>query len=198
MDGNRIVDERADPLLTQKGAQGFPLGRADDVEMVDVAAVWRIKGQLQPGIAQQSSIVLRERAATRVPRLQVAQFDPQNRRLKLIQTAVEALDVTDVAFGPAVFPQQVHSLCEFWIVGDDGAPIAIRPEVFGGIEAERAEIAPAAYTPSLVPGAMRLSAVFDDPQPMPSGYVQDWRQLGGAAIEVDRDHGARPGGDGGF
>ena len=87
----------------------------------------------------------------------------------------------------AMHTQYSHSFGEFVIVGNHHAPVAVRTEIFGGKEAEAAEIPDRSHLTPSVLGTNRLCRVFDDIEVVLFGNFHDLVHIGRLTIEVDGD-----------
>ena len=88
----------------------------------------------------------------------------QNGRLQLVQTGVSPLDFREVAPRPSVLPEPLDMVGQQRVSGRDRAPIAIRPEILGGVERERGCPSKGARLLSVVGRSMALGAVFQQHQ----------------------------------
>ena len=150
-------------------------------------------GQRQPAAGQQAVVLGRDAAAARVFSVQMAQLHAQDRSLELVQPAVEAGDVTDVALPPAVFPQQPHAFRQPGVTRDHRAPVPERPQILGRIKAERSDVADGAGHVAVVGRAVRLRAVFDHRQVVAARDRQDRSGVGRLTVEMHRDDRAAEG-----
>jgi putative intracellular protease/amidase len=129
----RIVNIGSDPLVAQSGLQDVARAGVNDIQMVDMVAVWRRFGQDQTGIRQKRAVLCGNRAAACVPGGQMPQFDRQDRRLKFIQARVETPCVAGVVFAfPAILPQPPNLLCQRLVVCGNRAAVAKSAEVLVG------------------------------------------------------------------
>lgn len=71
-----------------------------------------------------------------VPVLDIFQLDAENGGLQSVEATVYSFNLVDVFFLGAVVGEQAGSAGEFVIVSDDGAAVAICPEVLSWIETE--------------------------------------------------------------
>ncbi len=82
------------------------------------------------------------------------------------------------------------------IVGGERASFAVRAEILPGIKTEDSRVAEAAHALAVVARAVGLAGVFDHDQVVALGDFEDWIQVCGAAIEMNRDDGLGAAGDG--
>src|SRR4051812_30379628 len=155
MNRSWIVDRGRDAGALQRRAQRVALVGSNDVLMIGVHDAVRDDGR-RDDLARQLSIVMAgDGPAPIVVSGEVAQLDAQNRRLQLVESAVEAGDVADVAILPAVLAQPTHLLRERGVAGGDGAAVSDRAEVLRRIEAERGEVAERPGRAAVDGGAVR-------------------------------------------
>ena len=96
----------------------------------------------------------------------------------------------------AVIAQQPQPGGRRVIVGYDQAGVAVRAEVFRGIEAERGRVAEASRAAIPVPGAVRLRRILDDQQVVPGGNRHHAVEIGRLPVQMDRNDRAGAGPDG--
>ena len=106
-----------------------------------------------------------------IPAIEVAQIDPQYRRLQRVQAPVEPLRDVVVLPSLPVVSQGTHGFSEFRVVGDHGATVTERAEVLGRVEAERSGVSQRPGRSAAVAGSMCLAGVFDHQQAMDVGTV---------------------------
>jgi hypothetical protein len=108
-------------------AQGVPRGRADHVEMKDVLGVACDLGEDDVGHPRERGRVPpRDSLPGRVPGIELAELDPQERRLQGVEPAVVALGVVDVFARLPMLAQPAHRLEERSLPAParDGAALA--------------------------------------------------------------------------
>jgi hypothetical protein len=155
-------------------------------------------GQDEIGVGQQTQILLGDPPARAEPRIKPSQLDPENRRLNLIQTAVDPLDLGQAASIETVKTKASHARGQLRIVGDAEAPVAKRAEVLGRIEGEAPDRAERAHVTPGDARAMGLGAVLDDRQPVASGDRLNRLDVGGTAVQVHRQDRSRARAETGF
>src|SRR5207247_6695101 len=107
---------------------------------------------------QAGAVALSQAAASRVPGVQVAQFDSQERSLELAEAGDRAVLLAHVALAPAVHPQPLRPLGDAWVAGEDGAAVAEPAKILGRVEAERGGITEGTHFLAGDRGAVRLGA----------------------------------------
>ena len=179
---HRIVDQRLDAGRAQMRLQRVALrAMRTGKQMVDVPGV-ALGDRREPGRQ-----ALRDSAAASARRRAVRCGQPrqpraQDRRLQLVEPAVDAgLDVV-VAVGLPAVAQPPDALGERRVVGDDGAAVAERAEVLRRIEAEGAADAARADRDA----AARSRGA-------PGSSPRRRRARGAAATRADASHVGRPG-----
>jgi hypothetical protein len=81
-----------------------------------------------------------------------------------------------------------------WIVGNDGARIAIGPEVLAGIEAEASGVTPRSGFATIPRRSLCLCRILYDKQAALRGKVADRAYVGHVPIEVNGNDCSRSGG----
>src|SRR5262245_44160883 len=127
-------------------------------------------------------------APPRVPGVEVAQLFGQYCRLKLVEAAVDAFGLVIVPALFSVVAQLRQFAGENVAIGYDGTGVTKRPEVLAGIEAEAAGVANRTEFSSLVSCAVGLGSVLDNRDAASPGYLNYGIQIGGLAVEVDRNY----------
>src|SRR5438552_9265679 len=108
-------------------------------------------------------VLRRDRAAARVPAIEMTKLYGQSRRLQGVQATVSpAVAHGVVLVCLAVAAELPYGPCDLLVPGDDGAPVTERAEVLGRIETEGRGVAHRAGTLPAIRRPMRLRAVFDD------------------------------------
>ena len=157
MQGDGIVDLSANLGGGQVRSEGISLavGDANDVLVPDMpaAGVGLRQGDdvSQPTAGEQIGISARVPLTVRCPGIKVGQFDPQDCRLKRVESTIDADHFVVVTRLHAMHPQLSQRVSQIIASGGQEAAIAEGPEVFGGIEAETADVADASRAAS-VPG----------------------------------------------
>ena len=128
----------------------------------------------------------------------MGQFHPEDGCLELIQPAVEAHLLVEVAFSAAVVPQRDETPGQVFPGGEDHAPVAIGVEVFGGKEAEAGQVAQASYLPVFQGGTEGLGGVFHQGQVSGPGQLFQFLHGGWEAEEMNRNNGPGSGRHGVF
>lgn len=93
---------------------------------------------------------------------------------------------------PAILAQRPQSCTDLLVRGDDGATVAHRTEILGGIEAETPDGAEAARPAPAALRAMSLRAILDDWNAVALPDRDDVVDGGHLAIEVGDDDGLCP------
>src|ERR1700687_3169521 len=101
-----------------------------------------------------------------------------------------------IAIGLAAVAQPADALREPPIVGHDRASVAERAEILRGIEAERPGHADRTDRPPGCGRQVGLAAVLDNRQMVARRDALDRRHVGGLAVQVDWQDGARAWSDG--
>ena len=118
---------------------------------------------------EQRSILRGERAPLFRARAQLRQPRAQNRRLHLVEPAVDPdFDVT-ISIGLSAVAQPRDARGERRIARDDRAAVAERAEILRRIETERAGGAERADRLPRARREMRLAAIFDEREPLTAG-----------------------------
>src|SRR5206468_1861144 len=86
--------------------------------------------------------------------------------------------------GLAVVAQEAQPLRGVRVPADDHAPVAVRAQVLGGIEAERAVVPHRSRFAAFAGRAVRLRAVFDNREPARGGHLQDRAHVRALALEA--------------
>src|SRR2546430_53517 len=86
--GYRVVHRRADARAVQIVAQAVTVGRADDIDVVDVLAVAALDGCLYPCPSQGLTVEAGVAAARLLPRVAMAQLHPPHRGPEVIPARV--------------------------------------------------------------------------------------------------------------
>jgi hypothetical protein len=163
--------------------------------------------QVDGKISQMLGIMGRLRGAGCEALGEVRKLYPQDGGLDFVEPLIEAF--RDVVEGQAragelhvarpglpIGGDHLHALRQCLIRGHAGAAAPQRAEMLRGREAEAGDVREMADTP-LVDGAAEGEAgILDDENPMRTGDLEDFRQIGGVAEEVDRQDGFRARGQG--
>ena len=101
-----------------------------------------------------------------------------------------------IAVAPGLVYEETRTACESVVAGNNQAPLA-RRDVLPLLETEAADRANRADDAPSGRGEIRLSAVFDHWQVVPSRQSGDFRHLARITEEVCDHHGLRPGAEAG-
>src|SRR4051812_14952258 len=121
MDRDWIMDQRPRPPFSQNASERFPGRRPHHVLVIDVERAGLLAWPLELRFSQPFIILSGDETALLVFLGQVFEFSAQNGRLKFIQAAVHAGEPADIAFLPAVLPQQPGSLSDSSVIRDNGS-----------------------------------------------------------------------------
>src|SRR5438067_2317325 len=91
VDRRGVVNARLDVLRAQSLLEGSAVGRADGVDVIDVADTGLLRGRADLRRREPSAVLGGVRSPRFGPGLDVTQLDPQDCRLQLLETEVEAL-----------------------------------------------------------------------------------------------------------
>src|SRR5438045_8284318 len=166
VDRHGIVDLSADAALAEVRSERVTpaASDADRVGVKDVTPL--VGGDLRRDHARTLEALVvhvRELPPPSVPLLELAQLDPQDRGLDLVEPRVVADDRVVVARGLAVLAERAKLLGEAILVRRDAPGLAVRAEVLRAIEGEAVD-APAGpgLRPVVEERAVRLRGVLDD------------------------------------
>ena len=118
-----------------------------------------------------------------------AELHAQDRGLDLIQAPVHADFVGDVVPVPAVLAQGGDPVASGFVAGGQDAAIAQRAEILGGVEAEGRDLGECAELAAAQGRAVGLAAILDQGHAVIRGRRNDRPEVGGLAVEMDRDRG---------
>src|SRR5258708_5208058 len=119
--------------------------------------------------AQPGAIALDQCTAALVPAVEMAQLYGQHGRLDRVETGIKALDDVPILMLGAVIAERTYLADQRLVIRDHRTGIAERPEVLGGIEAERRGVAKRAAGPAAVARAVRLRRILNQKQVIPLG-----------------------------
>src|SRR5207253_9329785 len=131
----RIVDRGADTRGFEPRGELGAAGRAHGVVVIDVVRAGELDGPDQTA-PDRRPVAGRVRATLVVPGVQVAELDPEDRRLDLVEAAVEADLVVQVAAPAAVRAQHAQPLADRGVGRRHHAAVAGAAQVLGRVEAE--------------------------------------------------------------
>ena len=183
MQRNGIVECRGDAILREMLPQAVSILRLDDVEVIDVVRVAVADRRCYPvDVAQELAVERSHVSPLLRPSAQVLELGCEHRALNGLHPIVVPDRHVVIARDLAVRPQQLRTLIERFVVGDQRACLAERAEVLAGIEAEgrdRAEVADLDAPPAR---EMRLSRILDDLHVELRGERAETRHVGGATV----------------
>ena len=156
-----VVRGAVDLALLARGGDVVAARVADDVEVIDVREAVG-DGGAHDLVRQVLVVPLGHQRAAAVPLVDDSELDAQDRRLKLVETRVEADVGERLLVLAAVEAELAGALDEHLAVAGDQAAVAVAAEVLGGEEAEDAHVAEAAGATADVGRAPRLAGVLDD------------------------------------
>ena len=118
----------------------------------------------------------------------MAQFDAQDGRLYLVQSAVDAFVVVMIAHRLAVVTQRAEAFGRGVVVGCDRAAITIGAEVLGGVKGVGGAVAPASRLTVAIGRACRLCTVLHHLQAVRPCDTEDGVHVAALPVEVDGDN----------
>ncbi len=198
VDGHREMDLRGNAMVPQVLPQRISSGRAHDILVIDVRAVFATDRQGDVAVHQSCVVPLGNTSARGVILVEIGEFNTQDGGLQLIQTGVHALHMADIALGPAIFTEQAQPLIEFRVRCHDHAAVAERPQVLGGIETETGQVATRADPLAFVACPMCLRTILDNAQSVSPARLENGIQVHRLTVEMYGNDRSRPGRDGGF
>src|SRR5262249_8866537 len=161
-----------------------------DIEMVNAAIV--VSCQRDSPNRRQSLIVAGGVLAARcVPVFEVLELDAQYCCLQCIKSTILSHHIVMVLLLRTPVAQHPKFLVVIGVIGDDAAGIAIGPEVFSGIKAERSNVTQDSCPMFSDCGTVGLRGIFDDAKPAPASDRANGPHIATLSIEVDRYDGAR-------
>ena len=184
------MDIGGDAAGLQRGAHAIALLAADHVEMGDVAFA-KIPRAFHGEAGQGRRIGGGDLTAARVPAVEVRQFGTQDGGLHLVHAAIAAIFGAPILAGPSVLAERCHPLRKSSVWRGDGAAVAERSQVLGGVEAEAGQRAPTSGLLAADGGAVRLRAILHQGDCRAAGNCQQGRQVRHAPVEMGRDDGAQ-------
>jgi hypothetical protein len=189
------VDEGADAALAQGGHESVAPGVAHHEEVVDRSCVVRLSQEPHSCFRELAAVEAGELAATLGPPGEVLQADPQDRRLQLVEPAVDPglVVAVPVALAPVAEPPQPG--CELRLAHQEGPPVAEGTEVLGRVERQRSARTQGPRRATFVARAMGLARVLDDRDRTGPGTGQDRFHVRGLAVEMHGKDRPRPGRD---
>ena len=199
-----VVNERLDAAVGEVSAEAVAVGVADDVEVVDVrkrAAVRIVDilgGRGDGSVGEGFVVALGDLHAAAVPVFEAFELDAEHGGLRFVEARVEARDLAAERRRVSALSQGLDAFDEFFVVRRDGAAVAVGAEVFRRVETEGRGEAESAREFAAVGRAVRLRRVFEDEEVAARGDFVDAADVGGLAVEVDGDDGARARRDGRF
>jgi len=181
----RVHGLAADATRREMGNQRVAPWRAYGVRVIDVAnsgqGAWR--DHRQPG--EQIIVPGRHALPSGNPLVEMAQLDPQDGRLQLVQALLVAYDLVQVLRVLAHVAQHFDAVVEAGVAGRDCAAVAVAAHHLGGVEAEAGDVAERSGRAAFVQGAVRMRGVFDHPQPVGASQLEQRVHVDGLAVEVD-------------
>src|SRR5262249_41896473 len=99
--------------------------------------------------------------ASRVPLIEVLEFDGKHSPLETIHTVVIPDFVVQIFLALRVIAERTRALCYGCVVCDQSAAFAVRAEIFTRIKTETRNFAKLPYRLVSVLCAMRLRGIFD-------------------------------------
>ena len=168
------------PAAAQVGGQGVAAAAADREDVPRVHVADGRGGEVHEGPREALPVDVGDVGTTDVPRVEPGELDREDRRLELVEAAVEAALGVDVALRRAVVAQAAQAVGQGGVVGRHGAAVSERAEVLARVEAPRAGVSEAAHRPAAVAGAVGLGGVLQHAQVVAPGDLQDRVHLGRA------------------
>src|SRR5205823_4625809 len=110
------------------------------------------------------------------------------RRLDFVEAEVEADFFVKIFVLAPVIAKHRHLPGDLWITGRDRPAVAVHGEILRWIKAERRVLGEAAGALAAPLGAMRLGAIFDNPQAMFAGKFLERVDVRGATIQMYRQN----------
>src|SRR5207237_9474077 len=129
-----VVGRAADPGVVERRADAVALGRADDVQVVDVPAV--VGRELDELAEPELSVALRGLPPQPVPLRDLREEQAERRRLELVEARVVADELEVALVARAVEAEQADPLAELLVGDRDQAAVAERAEVLRRVEGE--------------------------------------------------------------
>src|SRR5947209_1969410 len=126
----------------------------------------------------------RDVAPSRVPAVEMLQFDPQDGTLHLIQPAVEALALVYVLNFGAIVAQDPHLLCNVVAVGRHSSAVTEATQVLCRVKAPCRNIPQATHLLLLVSGSVCLCRILEYAQLMLSSRCADRIHIGRLPVQV--------------
>ena len=189
-----IVQNRRDAHVRQVPFQSIAFFGSNDVEVINMIAVTSNFRRHDVSGSLQQFIIPRRNLATRFgPGRQVRQLNLENCSLEAIQTTVDAFH--DVVALAAMTSEGGHPIGERGIIAYNAAGVAIRSEVFPGIERKRGSIAKGPDQFPFVPGEMCLGAIFNDPEPVRPRDRHNRIHVSRLSVKMHWNDAHRPGSD---
>lgn len=181
--------------------------------LLQLVAVWHLDGVLRPGagvvgfdmgggvdagLVEEFGVACGDAVAGGELVIEDLELGEQDGGLEGVQAAVHAH--ADVVVAPVlpVAGNLADDLGQFFVVGEDGATIAVAAQRLAGEEAGGADGGQVAALAALVGGAEALRTVFDDGQPVAGGNCVDGVVVGALPVEGYGDDGLGARGDGGL
>ena len=120
------------------------------------------------------------------------QADAQDGGLHLVEAAVDSRLRVVVAVRLPAVACAAQTDGEGGIVHEDGAGVAERAQVLGGVEAERSDPRQRPHHAPFVSCAVGLTGVLDEGEAVVTGDLQERIEVGRVAVEVHGQEGLRP------
>jgi len=141
MQGDRIINCRADVPLLQKALQLISLADTDDVLVVDMVVWFRCIRGNYICTSKQTVIILSISASCFIPLVKIIEFDKQHSRLDCIKPAVTSYNRMIILGLAAMSPKDTNLLSKLPIICDYHATISIPTKILGGKETQTTKMA---------------------------------------------------------
>ena len=179
------MDQRFDAGRSQMRLHVVARRAAHREKVIHVAGVELRGNRDRVDSAQLLAIAAGERATAFGPPAEQRQTRPQHRRLHFIEARVDPELVVPVFVRLPAVAKPLRTRRDRRIARRQGAAVAESSEVLRGIEAVRRDGAVAADRTAIARRQVRLAAVLDDGEVVPSRDVARAAHVGGLAVEVN-------------
>src|SRR4030042_6602888 len=200
MEGNGIIDVRANPFLGQELPQTVSFGDTDHILMKDMAALILYGRELKTlhrreKVLELLLIPFSLPLSLRSPFFQVFEFHQKNGRLNRVETAVDPNRLMEIFRLTSMDSQQSDLLCQKGMIRHDHSRISEGTQVLRRIKGKTSEVAYLPGSPSfqssfgLILCPQCLGSIFNDKKFLFLGDLKKRVHISALSEEMDREDG---------
>lgn len=196
--GRRVVDRGGDFPRFQKGGEGISSFSVSTTE-TDRVLVKHVGGVFGDDRRDNLRHPCEELIVTlggRLPgvgeRVQISEFDSENRRLNGVEATVQADLFVPILLTGSVVSQLRHPLVHGRIVRQNSAAVSVTTQILGREEGQRADATDVPHGTFAVSGSYSLGSILYDRDAVTLCQLHDSIHVCRLTVEVDRNNGDRP------